>query len=105
MDFESFSKALLGQGNMPIEFQLRGLDKVGKKYEYKTEEVYVRTNGPEDRENAIELAVRFEEVDGWIGDRNDCYNHHKFLRRDSKGNDNYDVYSVSYRRWVDEKEE
>jgi hypothetical protein len=90
---------------MPIEFQLRGLDKVGKKYEYKTIEVYVRTNGPEGRENAVEMAVRFEEVNGWIGDRNDCYNHHKFLRRDSKGNDEYDVYSVSYRRWIDEKEE
>ena len=35
MDIESFGKALLGLGNVPIEFKLQGLDRVGKEFQHK----------------------------------------------------------------------
>lgn len=102
MDLESFAKALMGLGNVPVEFELRGLDRVGKRYEYKTEQVYV----PNDHtgftsDDLIDKAVSKKETDGWIGSRRDCKNQHNMVDCDKEGV----TYNVHFCRWVDVEKE
>ena len=102
MDLLTFTKALFGLGHVPVEFELRGLDKVGKKYEYTTEQVYV----PYDHEgnisdDLIDKAVSGWEHNGWAGSRRDCKNHHKRVSGPSNGA----TYNVCFCRWIDVEEE
>lgn len=103
MDLQSFAEALTGQGNMPMEFATRGLDKIGMQYENKFVEVFIRTDDPNGKEYAIERAVGHHEIDGWLGNRDDCKNHHNYVRKETKGlmaECEYDVYRVRYYRYV-----
>lgn len=98
MDIESFGKALFGLGSVPVEFEFQGIDKVGKKYEYKTVEVTIshrKNDFPE--EGDIDIAVSKYEVDGWKGDRKDRSNMHRWVCN----GDGYTVYKVGYFRWVE----
>lgn len=98
MDIESFGRALLGLGHVPVEFELLGMDKVGKKFEHKTVEVMITHEGElSPREEDIDIAVSKHEVDGWIGSKKDCKNFHRLVRCES---DKYSVYNVHYYRWV-----
>ncbi len=64
MDFETFAKVITGQSSLPIEFEVRNLDKIGKRFEHKTEEVPVAlTNGFID-DDQIDAAVGYHEMDG-----------------------------------------
>ena len=99
MDLESFAKALMGLGNVPVEFELRGLDRVGKKHEYTTEQVYIpyAPSGVGFSDDLIDKAVSKWETDGWVGSRRDCKNHHNWV----ENRDNGSVYNVHFSRWVD----
>lgn len=103
VDLVTFTKALFGLGNVPIEFELRGAERVGMKYEHKTENVAI-PHAPLEislKDSDIAEAVGCHEVDGWIGDRDDCKNHHRHIRSEKT----YQVYEVHYHRWVDAKED
>ena len=41
MTIKDFAETILGRGYIPIEFETRGLDKLGKKMEHKTVEVSI----------------------------------------------------------------
>jgi len=104
MGLESFAKALMGLGNVPVEFELQGLNRVGKKYEHKTVEVYVphgHTGFISD--DFIDKAVSRRENDGWVGSRRDCKNHHNWVRNfeDDEGS----IYNVHFCRWVEVEKE
>lgn len=102
MDIESFGRALFGLGNVPIEFEFQGVDKIGKKFENKTVEVMITHRENESPGTGdIDIALSKYEIDGWKGDRRDCINMHKLVRR---GGD-YTVYDVHFFRWVDVKNE
>lgn len=83
-----------------MEFQFRGLDKIGLQHENKNVEVPIRTDAPDGRNNAIEQAIRYYEVEGWIGSKSNCCNYHNFVRRETKNKREYDVYTVCYHRYV-----
>jgi len=95
-----FTKALFGLGHVPVEFELSGLDRVGKRYEHKTEQVYV-PDAPIGQftisDDLIDKAVSKWETDGWVGSRRDCKNHHNWVTDHDKGS----IYNVHFARWVD----
>lgn len=91
LDYESFTRLITGQAHIPCEFYTRGLDLIGTTAENKVERVTVPQNiGRRDSEAAAKLLAPYE-VDGWIGDRDDLWNHH----RGSQG-----VQRVTFRRHV-----
>lgn len=99
MGLEDFAKALMGLGNVPIEFELQGTDRVGKKYEHKTLEIHVpyRSGDIRSSDDLIDKAVSEQEFDGWVGSRRDCKNHHNWIKNATTGA----VYNVHFCRWVD----
>ena len=98
MDIESFGKALLGLGSVPVEFELRGLDRVGKKFEHKEMEVMItHRRGDSPGTGDIDAALSKNEIDGWKGDRGDCTNMHKRVRSGA----GYTVHNVHFFRWVE----
>lgn len=102
MDTKSFGEALLGLGHVPVEFELRGTNKIGKKLEHKTIEVMITHKGElSPREGDIDIAVSKHEVDGWYGNRDDCKNFHKLIRGEGGEGSGYSVWTVHYHRWVD----
>lgn len=101
MDLETFVQALFGLGNCPVEFELQGSDKVGKKYECSTEPVFVPHNHDGFiSDDLIDKAVSSLEHDGWIGDRQDCNNHHNWVENLTEGA----IYNVHFYRWVNVEE-
>ena len=108
-DLETFTRALFGLGNVPIEFELLGIERVGKRYEHKTVQVSI-PNAPDGvglLDKDIDQAVGCYEVDGWRGSREDCKNHHRHIRQSNtmRKDRTYQVYEVLYVRWVDVEEE
>ena len=107
-DLETFTRALFGLGNVPIEFELRGAERVGKKYEHKIVQVSI-PNAPDGislLDKDIDQAVGYYEVDGWTGRREDCKNHHRHIRQSNtmRKDRTYQLYAVLYVRWVDAEE-
>lgn len=78
MSVEEFALAITGCGERECEFELRGVDTVGKVREHKEEMVEFDRDViySRDRDAAL-LALKSYEVDGWIGDANDAFNHHR----------------------------
>ena len=80
MTLKDFAFLITGMGYIDCQFELRGLDVVGKKREHKKESVslppgmFLPT-----KEQAKELIKPFE-VDGWIGSIDDATNHHNRSR-------------------------
>lgn len=107
MDLLDFAQALTGLGCMPIEFELRGLENVGKKFEHKTIEVTI----PRDQitltveDKSINKAVGGYEVDGWMGSKEDCKNHHNFVKTFRSNGIDFWVYRVHFWRYIDAEEE
>ena len=105
-DLETFTKALFGLGCVPIEFELNGIERVGKKYEYKTVEVSIphvpsRFEFTDEEINkAIDKAVSKYEVSGWVGSREDCKNYHNQVHYDKT----HQEYNVHFCRWVEVEE-
>lgn len=101
VSMENFAEALMGLGHVPVEFELSGVDRVGKKYEYKTLEIHVpyRPGDLCTSDDLIDKAISKQEFDGWVGSRRDCKNHHNWLRNATSGA----VYNVRFCRWVDEE--
>jgi len=99
MSLETFGRALFGLSSLPVEFELRGLDKVGKKLENKIEEVFIPCETElyaTDKE--IRQAIKKYEVDGWIGRDENAKNHHNWVGY--RGIDGYTA-RVIFRRWVE----
>lgn len=104
VELRAFAEALFGLGNVPVEFELRGLDRVGKKFERKTVVVSILVNSleiPNLSDDNIDKAVSAYEIDGWIGRREDCCNHHNYVNCTKT----HEMYRVHFYRWVDVEEE
>jgi len=74
-----FAKALTGLGHQDCEFELRA-ENVGKIHEHKEE--IIPTGGESyvpygKREQATMKLLKPFEVDGWKGEANDLFNHHR----------------------------
>jgi len=98
-----FAKAITGQGCIPVEYELNGIERVGMKYESKTIEVCIpsaaHSYGLTDTD--IDTSVHAYEIDGWVGNRDDCKNHHNLVKTAMT----HQVYRVRYWRWVDMEKE
>ena len=90
IDFEFFAKYITGSSDQPIKFGIRGINNIGKKVEIKTEVVTIPDN-PTD--NDIDVAVKKFEVNGWVGRRECCKNHHNLQGPNH--------YAVHFHRWVE----
>jgi len=93
MTLKDFAFLITGMGFMDCEFEVRGLDRLGKKRENKTEYVPVpKGTFLPTKEEAKELIKAFE-IDGWIGSIDDATNHHNR----SRGSD---TVLVGFVRWI-----
>lgn len=91
LTLEDFANAVTGMGYVECQFEVRGLDKIGKRREVKTEVVKTKSYNVS-KEEKLDLLKPFE-VDGWIGSLDDLGNYHN--RKD-------DGYSVGFVRWVED---
>lgn len=98
MSVEDFGYAVTGLGCQDITIEVRGLDRIGKRRETKTEIVPFERNITASEQGSLAAANRALkpfEVDGWIGRREDLFNHHK-----SRGQNAQEIVFV---RWVEDK--
>lgn len=91
MSLEDFAKALTGQGFMPTEYELRGLENIGKECQHKT---VLMPHSFDASDEDIDEAIGKHEVDGWIGHREDYKNHHNW--KDGK-------VQIRYNRWIEKE--
>ena len=103
MDITDFARALMGLGHLPVKYELRGVENLGKKFEVKDIPVAVAmrpgTCHLEDKD--IDAAVKNHEVDGWMGRRDDCRNHHNSIGTSKDFDGGFQVYRVHFWRYVD----
>jgi len=98
VDLKTFTQALFGLSNVPMEFELMGIDRVGKKYEHKTVEVLIpRPDIGSPSDDVIHAAIKPYEIDGWIGRSEDAKNHHNRVENIPAGS----VYKIHFCRWVE----
>lgn len=96
MSVEDFGAAVTGKSFSPIEFELRGLNKVGKKFEHKEEVIKMDLTGVYNDEKRLELAkeaVKKFEKDGWKARIQDVCNGRNI-------NYNQKTVLISFERWV-----
>jgi len=100
---EDFMLALTGMGFMAGKMELRGVHLVGCRRERKTELVPVPKGGPwEERDARAAAAVKELEKDGWVGEIRDGTNQHRqVLDHGLDVGPKFDVYSVSFSRYID----
>jgi hypothetical protein len=100
MDMEKWAYAATGMFGVEMDFELRGVDTIGKVHETKTELVPVPENMPykaDDNLELIEDILSEFEVDGWQAHTNDLFNHHRRIR------DGENIYQeVSFHRYVED---
>lgn len=89
VSFESFAK-ILTSFEQEIEYEVRGLDKLGKTLETKTE--YIEYNRWDDDEGEYAEKIKEFEVDGWQSDESQPY---KNIHRRSNGK-----VAQRFVRWV-----
>lgn len=78
MSMEAFAMALTGMGAQPLMFDLRGVDYVGKRREFKNELVPRPPSTERACQNDVAVIVLAPfEKDGWVGRADDLWNHHK----------------------------
>lgn len=85
----SFAEALTGLAYVPVDLEVRGLDRIGMTREHKTERVPFLGRGRADE------AIAPFEIDGWTGSRRDYENHHKSIRTDEG-----EFQAISFERHV-----
>jgi len=90
VSLENFALALTSLGYVDCEYELYGLDNIGKKLETKTEIVPL-DNPYRATDEARELALKPFEIDGWKARQSDIKNHHRY---------NEDTVSVTFSRFV-----
>ena len=95
--YANFTKALTGQAYIPCEFEIRGLEVIGKRRETKTEHVFVPDGSHETRDKRAYNAVKQYEKDGWKGRREDALNFNKRKEADAGGA----WYEVTFTRHVE----
>lgn len=93
---ERFAMAIASRGDQECEFELRGLDVVGKRREVKREEVFVPDHDFKDKKENARKAVAKHEVDGWLGCDEDAMNNHRRIRPSDGGT----YYRVGFVRFV-----
>lgn len=75
---KEWGDAVSGRGYVPVEIEIRGLDKIGTHYESKTEIVpYTKLAFSNAEKLAAIRAMKKFEVEGWRGDESDLFNHHR----------------------------
>jgi len=97
MTLENFALMLTNLGYIDCEFQLRGLDNVGKQREHKVEYIPMPKGfWMPTKEDAITLIKPFE-VDGWMGSVDDVLNHHNHDKKEG-------CVRVGFIRWTDKSD-
>lgn len=90
LSLEDFAKTLTNS-YMDCEYELRGIQNVGKKLETKTENVPLNDPYMTTDEARLEALKPFE-VDGWKARESDISNHHRYQK---------DSISVTFSRFVE----
>jgi hypothetical protein len=103
LSLENFSKAITGLAGVDGELEIRGLDRVGKKHECKTEAVDVPYEGYSlPRGFDFGPALKAWEVDGWEADRHQMENRNNWGRVISLAEDSHRVLiKTHFHRWVE----
>ena len=99
LTLENFALALTGLGHVECEIEWRGVDRIGKVREFKTELIPTpdnpwRTDPSRRTEENLRAHVAPWEVDGWKAHWQDLHNSNKY-RHEEK------AYEVSFVRFVD----
>lgn len=94
LTLEQFARALSSESLMDVPVEYGPLDKVGKYLEVKTE--YIEDIDYSNFTIQLPIKVKPFEVDGWKADKETTFNCHRRSSREGKN-----VYSVNFRRWVD----
>lgn len=89
-----FARAITGLGSRPCDLDIRGVSRLGKTREHKTEIIPVSAYSIKDDE--IDSLFATYQVDGWIGRRDDFKNGHRH-----SGDSGKHFYKVAFERWVD----
>lgn len=64
---EAFAYALTGYANLPVQYELRGAEHVGKVEEYKSFRVPIKQpHGDDERRKAVERLAEPHCIDGWM---------------------------------------
>lgn len=99
ISLKDFTEALFGLSGVPIEFELRGTENIGKKLETRTLQVFIPNHdstNTDEKERVIDSAVKKFETEGWHGRKSDCRNFHNRIKSNEFG----EVYNVYFWRWV-----
>ena len=99
LSIENFGNAITGLGDIPCEFRVLGVERVGKRAEHKTVEVFLGDGTRSNEDSRIRDAVAKHEANGWRGRDADLKNRHKFVRRQEGTGGAW--YDVDYTRFVD----
>lgn len=102
LSFEALGNAITGLAEQPVKFRLFATsDRIGKRYEHKTERVVIKRNWirtkTDENVAAVQEAVKPYEVDGWEARIDDAFNQHCQGRQVDDG---YEV-SIAFNRWVE----
>jgi len=102
MSAEDLMLALTGQGNMKCEFELRGLELIGKEHQNRDVTIPEITTHLSDKEflKVIEQVRPHYEVDGWRMDEQKHFNMHMLQGLSLRKGDPVG-YRVILRRYVD----
>jgi len=73
-----FAYLLSGLHGIECNIDVRGLDLVGMTQEHKHEPVPVVKGLDKNDEDAIKATLIAFELDGWVANREDLFNHHKY---------------------------
>ena len=103
MNYADFTRAITGQSDLPIDFEVQSVDKIGMVSVNKTIKVPFPKSicGKDERKIAADEALIAYEVDGWKAYRGDCYNMHRRTSAPEGTNKNpsVDWYNISFSRF------
>ena len=101
----AFARALTGR-SVDCTLEVRGLDKVGMRYEHQRLLVWVPDGPWGEREARAKAAVELCEVDGWKGRVEDALNHHNRRSQMDRSDQQADLhaYEVFFSRHVPDEE-
>ena len=102
ISLEKFAKGLMSSYS-DCEFKIfPNYDILGYKQEIKTEEVFIPESHYKEREEVGAKALEPFEVDGWVGNKRDTWNHHRWVK--GSVSDAGAIHRVSFHRFVPQEE-
>ena len=94
LSLTNFALALTGQSLIPMEFEVAGLENIGKTFQHKYINLPLIFKASKEQ---IDLLISKHEIDGWIGERTNYTNYHYWNRDNSE----HQTVKILYHRWIE----